>query len=180
VTYDRYAWRLRPMVLAHEVLCRRGFDRLAVKWREFLAGRTEKLAKELLDELTAREAEHAMKLRTVRDRLEERFVQPLRIDQAGARVARAAAAARDGQPEDNPSFTGLLAAIRPLADHPSGVGLDVPTWLRRLEDELRKVRSADPEADGDAFEQYPFPQPLGLDFAELKKQLQDWEKPIGE
>jgi hypothetical protein len=180
VTYDRYAWRLRPMVLAHEVLCRRGFDRLAVKWREYLAGRTEKLARELLDELTAREAEHALKLRTVRDRLEERFVQPLRIDQAGARVARAAAAARDGQPEDNPSFTGLLAAIRPLSDHPSGVGLDVPTWLRRLEDELRKVRSADPEADGDAFEQYPFPQPLGLDFAELKKQLQDWEKPIGE
>lgn len=180
VTYDRYAWRLRPMVLTHEVLCRRGFDRLAVKWREFLAGRTEKLARELLDELSAREDEHALKLRTVRDRLEERFVQPLRIDQAGARVARAAAAARDGQPEDNPSFTGLLAAIRPLADHPSGVGLDVPVWLRRLEDELRKVRSADPEADGDAFEQYPFPQPLGLDFAELKKQLQDWEKPIGE
>ncbi len=180
VTYDRYAWRLRPMVLAHEVLCRRGFDRLAAKWREFLAGRTEKLAKELLDDLAARETEHALKLRTVRDRLEERFVQPLRIDQAGARVARAAAAARDGQPEDNPSFTGLLAAIRPLADHPSGVGLDVPTWLRRLEDELRKVRSADPEADGDAFEQYPFPQPLGVDFAELKKQLQDWEKPIGE
>ncbi len=180
VTYDRYAWRLRPMVLAHEVLCRRGFDRLATKWREFLAGRTEKLARELLDELTAREVEHALKLRTVRDRLEERFVQPLRIDQAGARVARAAAAARDGQPEDNPSFNGLLAAIRPLADHPSGVGLDVPTWLRRLEDELRKVRSADPEADGDAFEQYPFPEPLGLDFAELKKQLQDWEKPIGE
>ena len=52
--------------------------------------------------------------------------------------------------------------------------------LRRLEDELRKVRSADPEADGDAFEQYPFPEPLGLDFAELKRQLQDWEKPIGE
>jgi hypothetical protein len=180
VTYDRYAWRLRPMVLAHEVLCRRGFDRLAVKWREFLAGRTEKLAKELLTDLASREAEHALKLRTVRDRLEERFAQPLRIDQAGARVARAAAAARDGQPEDNPSFTGLLAAIRPLADHPSGVGLDVPAWLRRLEDELRKVRSADPEADGDAFEQYPFPQPLGLDFAELKKQLQDWEKPIGE
>jgi hypothetical protein len=180
VTYDRYAWRLRPMVLAHEVLCRRGFDRLASKWREYLAGRTEKLAKELLDELAAREAEHALKLRTVRDRLEERFVRPLRIDQAGARVARAAAAARDGQPEDNPSFTGLLAAIRPLADHPSGVGLDVPTWLRRLEDELRKVRATDPEADGDAFEQYPFPQPLGLDFAELKKQLQDWEKPIGE
>jgi hypothetical protein len=168
------------MVLAHEVLCRRGFDRLASKWREFIAGRTEKLAKELLHELTAREAEHALKLRTIRDRLEERFVQPLRIDQAGARVARAAGAARDGQPEDNPSFSGLLAAIQPLADHPSGVGLDVPVWLRRLEEELRKVRSADADADGDAFEQYPFPAAVGLDFADFKRQLHDWEKPIGE
>jgi hypothetical protein len=181
VTYERYAWRLRPMVLAHEVLCRKGFDRLAAKWREFVAGRTEKLAKELLDDLAAREVEHALKLRTVRDRLEERFVQPLRIDQAGARVARAAAAARDGQPEDNPSFSGLLTAIQPLADHPSGVGLDVPTWLRRLEEELRKVRSADPDGEAaDTFDQYPFPAAVGLDFVDFKRQLQDWEKPIGE
>jgi hypothetical protein len=27
---------------------------------------------------------------------------------------------------------------------------------------------------------HPSRQPLGPDFAELKKQLQDWEKPIGE
>lgn len=180
VTYDRHAWRLKPMVLAHEVLCRRGFDRLASKWREFIANRTGKIAKELLEQLTAREAEHAMKLRTIRDHLEERFVQHLRMDQAGARVARAAAAARDGQPEDNPSFAGLLAAIQPLADHPSGVGLDIPAWLRRLEDELRKVRTADDEDDGDVFEQYPFPAAIALDFADLKRQLQEWEKPIGE
>jgi hypothetical protein len=180
VTYDRYAWRLRPMVLAHEVLCRRGFDRLATKWREFLAKQTDRLANELLADLSSREKEHALTLRTVRDRLEERFVQSLRIDQAGARVARAAAAARDGQPEDNPSFTGLMAAVRPLADHPSGVGLDVPAWLRRLEEELRKVRSADADGEGDVGEQYPFPQPVGLDFPELQRQLKDWEKPLGD
>lgn len=180
VTYDRYAWRLRPMVLAHEVLCRRGFDRLAAKWRDFLAGQTDRLAKELLGTLAAREAEHAMKVRTVRDRLEERFVQSLRIDQAGARVARAAAAARDGQAEDNPSFGGLLAAIQPLADHPSGVGLDVPAWLRRLEDELRKVRSADVDGDGEPAEQYPFPAAVGLEFPDLQRQLKDWEKPLGD
>ena len=180
VTYDRYAWRLRPMFLTHEVLCRKGFDRLAAKWREFLATRTEKLARELLADLSLRETEHAMKLRTIRDRLEERFILPLRIDQAAARVARAAAAARDGQPEDNPSFTGLLAAIRPLADHPSGVGLDVPAWLRRLEEELRKVRTTDIDGDGDVNELYPFPETRGLELRDFKRQLHDWEKPIGE
>jgi hypothetical protein len=180
VQYDRYAWRLRPLVLAHDGLCRRGFDRLAAKWREFIAGRTGKLADDLLAELATREAEHALKLRTVRDRLEERFVQPLRIDQAAARVSRAAVAARDGQGEDNPSFAGLLATIQPLADHPSGVGLDVPAWLRRLEDELRKVRAADADGDAEPAEQWPFPQPLAIGFDQFKRQLQEWEKPIGE
>lgn len=175
VAYDRYAWRLRPLNLVHERLCRRGFDRLAGKWREFIAGKTGKLTDELLTELAAREAEHGIKLRTIRDRLEERFVQPLRIDQAAARVARAAVAARDGQGEDNPSFAGLLAAIAPLADHPSGVGLDVPAWLRRLEDELRRA-TADGDPDGDT----PPGPAAELDFEELKRQLRNWDKPLGE
>ena len=174
--YDRYAWRLRPMVLAHEVLCRRGFDRLAAKWRDYLAAQSGKTADDLLTQLAAREAEHAVKLRTVRDRLEERFLQPLRIDQAAARVARAAAAARDGQGEDNPAFTGLLATIQPLADHPSGVGLDVPAWLRRLEDELRKVRTADADPDGELADQYPYPATVPVTFDELRRQLREWDR----
>ncbi len=180
VAYDRYAWRLRPLGLTHEMLCARGFDRLAAKWREFIAGKTGKLADDLLTELAVREGEHGIRLRTVRDRLEERFLQPLRIDQAGARVARAAAAAKEGQPEDNPSFSGLLTAIAPLADHPSGVGLDVPAWLRRLEEELRKARSADPETDADPTEQYPHPPGNVIPFDEVKRQLRDWDKPIVE
>jgi hypothetical protein len=179
VQYDRLAWRLRPLVLAHDALCRRGFDRLAEKWREFVGNKTGKPANDLLAELAAREAEHAVRLRTIRDRLEERFVQPLRMDQAAARVARAAQAAKDGQAEDNPSFQGLLAAIRPLADHPSGVGLDVPAWLRRVEDELRKVR-ATPDGEGEPAEAYPFPEAVPLDFDQLKRQLAEWDKPLGE
>jgi len=178
VAYDRSIWRMRPMILAHEMLCRRGFDRLAANWREEIAAYSDRTAEELLTQLSTREGEHAVKLRTVRDRLEERFLQPLRIDQAAARVARAAQAARDGKPEDNPAFEGLLATIQPLADHPSGVGLDVPAWLRRLEEELRKVRAVDPEAEPDLFEQFPFPEPLSLDFNDLQRQLREWEKPL--
>ena len=186
VAYDRFAWRLRPMVLAHEVLCRKGFDRLAAKWRELIAAQAEKTSNDLLAQLAAREAEHAIKLRTVRDRLEERFLQPLRIDQAAARVARAAQAARDGQPEDNPAFTGLLATIQPLADHPSGVGLDVPAWLRRLEEELRKVRTQDrhadrdPDAEPDADDQPAHPAGVTIDPEDLRQQLRDWDRGLSE
>jgi hypothetical protein len=180
VAYDRYAWRLRPMIIAHEVLCRRGFDALAGRWREFIASRTKKLAAELLDELAAREAEHGIRLRTVRDRLEERFLRPLEIDRAAARVAPAAAAARDGGSERNSAFRGLLDAVLPLAESPTGVGLDVPAWLRRLEDELRKIRADVPDPDADEREPDPLPPPAALDFDTLRKQLADWDKPLGE
>ena len=97
-------------------------------------------------------------------------------------MARAAQAARDGQPEDNPAFTGLLATIQPLADHPSGVGLDVPAWLRRLEQELRKVRTQDPDADGesDGDDQFPHPAPVTIDYDDLRQQLRDWDKGLSE
>jgi hypothetical protein len=185
VAYDRYAWRLRPLTLAHEVLCRRGHDSLAASWRRFIAGKTNGLADELLTKLTAREAEHGIRVRTVRDRLEERFVQPLQIDQAAARVPRAAAAAKElagatnPPAEAHPAFVGLLAAIKPLAESPTGVGLDVPSWLRRLEEELRRFRTGMEEVDGDG-DEVLLPQGPPLDFSELKRQLNEWERPLGE
>ncbi len=185
VAYDRYAWRLRPLVLAHDVLCKRGYDRLASKWREFVGERTHRLAEELLTDLSSREGEHGMKLRTVRDRLEERFVQPLRVDQACARVPRAAAARRDNLSEDNTAFQGLLAAIRPLAESPVGVGLDVPAWVRRLEDELRKVKLMDPDDEADepapsTNDEYPLPPHAGIDLDDFRRQIRDWDSPLGD
>ena len=55
VRYDRFAWRMRPLALAHEVLCRRGQDDLAARWREFIAGKTRQLSDDLLAELADRE-----------------------------------------------------------------------------------------------------------------------------
>src|SRR5439155_21527440 len=75
-SYDRIAWRLKPLVLAHEVLCRHGLDGPAAEWREFIAGKTTHIADDLLTKLSAREAEHGMKPRTIRYLLEERFVAP--------------------------------------------------------------------------------------------------------
>ena len=174
VKYDRFAWRLRPLSLAHEVLCRRGQDGLAAKWREFVAAKTRRLADELLDELTKRENRYAIKLRTIRDRLEERFLLPLEIDRAAAQVGPAAAAAKDGEGEDNPAFISLLVAISPLGETASGVGLEVPAWVRRLEESLRqsRERAAAPAADT--------ARRATLDFAELKRQLSEWDKPLSE
>jgi hypothetical protein len=175
VRYDRYAWRMRPLALAHEVLCKRGNDALAARWREFIVDKTAGLAEDLLDRLGALETRHGLRLRTVRDRLEERFLMPLEIDQAAARIASAAEAAREEQGEDNPAFMRLKAAIEPLAENVSGVGLDVPVWIRRLEEALRQTRARE-VADTEE----TIPLAPGLDFEELRRQLADWDKPLGE
>jgi hypothetical protein len=175
VRYDRYAWRMRPLALAHEVLCKRDNDALALRWREFIMDKTAGLAEDLLDRLGALETRHGVRLRTVRDRLEERFMLPLEIDQASARIASAAEAAHGGQGEDNPAFTRLKIAIEPLAVNVSGVGLDVPVWIRRLEEALRQTRAKEMPDSDESIRLAP-----GLDFEELRRQLADWDKPIGE
>jgi hypothetical protein len=171
VRYDRAAWRMRPMALAHEALCRRGYDALAARWRAFVADRTEELADELLAELTERETKHGVKVRTVRDRLEERFLRPLEIDRAAAQVSAAAAAARAGATEDNPAFAKLSESVEPLEATVSGVGLDVPVWVRRLEDALRATRDRTAEQP---------PAPAALTYEDLERQMDEWDNALGE
>jgi hypothetical protein len=172
VRYDRLAWKMRPLSLAHESLCQRGYDALAARWRGLIARETIKFSDDLLAELTERETRYGVKLRTVRDRLEERFTRPLEIDRAAAQVAAAARAARSGETEGNPAFERLRTAIEPLEAIVSGVGLDVPVWVRRLEDALRQTRDRTAEP--------PPAPPAGLTYEELDRQMDDWDKGIGE
>ena len=54
----------------------------------------------------------------------------------------------------------------------SGVGLDVPTWVRRLEDALRQTRDRTAEPAGLT--------PAGLTPDELERQMDEWDKGLGE
>lgn len=170
-SYERLAWRLRPLTIAHEVLCRRGYDALALRWREHVAQYTAAQAEELLQRLEQLEHQHGIRLRTVRDRLEERFLLPFEVEQAVARVTPAAAAAASGHDESHPDFLRLTEAIAPLSTRIRGVGLDVPAWLRRLEDALRETRRHQPHA--------PLPSATP-DLDDLRQQLADWDRPLGE
>ena len=73
-----------------------------------------------------------------------------------------------------------------LAEVPIGVGLDVPAWVRRLEDELRKVKMTDPDEDDEdespthGADEYPLPPTGRLDFDEFRRQIREWDSPIGD
>ena len=170
--YDRLAWRMRPLALAHEVLCRKGQHAIAERWRENIGENLRPRGEELLTELAKKEEEHALCLRTVRDRIEERFVQPLLLDRLVSLVEPAAKEAREGLGEASPAFRRLEEQLQPFIENPTGVGLDVPHWLRKFEAEVERVRESlhHPEMKDE--------MPLALSFADLQQQLDQWEKPL--
>jgi hypothetical protein len=175
--YDRYAWRIRPLVQAHEVLCRRHRPE-ASRWYENVGDITRKLGEQLLADLGRLEIEHGLRLRTVRDRLEERFLQPLVIDRLLAEVGPAVREAYETNGEPGPAFGRLREQVDALAATPAGVGLDVPAWLRRLEAELERVRSA--EAEGAPLDAAEGPAGPPLSLAELAAQFAEWDRPADE
>lgn len=172
VQYDRVAWRMRPLAVAHEVLCYKGHHAIAERWQENIAENLRPRSEELLAELQKKEEENALRLRTVRDRLEERFVQPLLLDRLCALIEPAAREAREGLGETSPTFLKLEEQLRPFIDHPTGVGLDVPHWLRKFEVEVERVRELLTQP---RVEQSPA---VELSFVDLQEQLAQWEMPL--
>lgn len=135
--YDRVAWKLKPVVWAHEILVRHGRDGAAELWRQAFAERTSDAADSHLRRLAALSAEYGMQLPTISDRLGERFVRPLVIDRLRAMVEPA----MHGGPGSRQAFEVLESEIAALAAEPHGAGLDVPDWLSALEDEVTTARS---------------------------------------
>jgi hypothetical protein len=172
--YERHAWRLRPLVLAHEVLARQGRMDLAVSWEEAFARLTQELAAQYVGRLEALERTHGMRLRTVSDLVQERFIKPLAQDRLCALIEPAMEEAREQ--EVGRAFQRLEKELQPLTATPTGVGLDVPQWLRRLQAEVQRVRTAETAIASlaEGFLEVPS-KPLTYD--ELKNQLDDWDRP---
>jgi hypothetical protein len=135
--YDRVCWNLKPVVLAHEILVRRGEDHAARVWRKALTDRIHDEANQYLTKLAELQKKYAMRMPTVADRLAERFIRPLIIDRIRALVPPAIEEARRGG--EAPKFELLRHDIEQLTREPTGVGLDVPAWLVALEEEVEEV-----------------------------------------
>jgi hypothetical protein len=174
VAYERHAWQFRPLVLAHEVLARRGRTRTAVLWEQSLARVTRDLARRHLDQLERLERVRGVRLNTIRDRLHERFLKPLALDRLCALIEPAMREAQ--QEEEQPAFAQLRRELQAFTATPMGVGLDVPYWLRRLEMEVHRVQAARTTIAVLAENFFRVPRrPLNWD--ELQRQLGDWDRP---
>jgi hypothetical protein len=135
--YDRVAWNLRPVVMAHEILVRQNRPAAAEMWQQALAERTAETADANLARFEELCKQYGIRLPSVAERLGERFTRPLAIDRVRALVAPAIAAA---ETSDRQPIAALQQEIADLAQEPAGAGLDLPDWLEALEDEVSTVR----------------------------------------
>jgi hypothetical protein len=174
-SYDRHAWHLRPLVMAHEVLVRRGKHEAARIWQKKFALNARKPAEGHLQELARLERVYGIRLRTVADHLEEQFVKPLTLDRLCALVEPAVQEAKEAP--DGQAFSRFREALAPFAANTTGVGLDVPHWLRRLQAEVHRVRAARAPAAELAESLFRVPR-RALSFEELQRQLPPWNQAL--
>jgi hypothetical protein len=175
-SYERHAWHFRPLVLAHEVLARADRSGAALLWQEGFTALAQDPAAQHLSELAKLEQTHALRLRTVRDRLEERFVKPLALDRLCVLVAPAMEAARRPN-DDGRALARFQEELREQTATPSGIGLDVPFWLRRLQREVQRVRAERMAITGLTRKHFAAPRTM-LALAEVRRQLTEWERPL--
>jgi hypothetical protein len=135
-SYDRVAWNLRPVVMAHEILVRENRSVAAELWQQALAERTAETADANLARFDELCNQYGVRLPSVAERLGERFTRPLAIDRLRALVGPAIAA----ETSDRGPITALKQEIASLAQEPAGAGLDLPDWLDALEEEVSMVR----------------------------------------
>ena len=139
VRYDRVCWNLKPVFWAHEVLVHNGCQISAQQWRRALAERVAKESDQYLEKLAKLQEQYAMKMPTVADRLNERFVKPMTIDRMRALIRPAMRQLRASDNEESRAFELLVQEAHLMMREPTGVGLDIPTWLLMLEEEVDRV-----------------------------------------
>ncbi|MBM4077064.1 MAG: hypothetical protein FJ267_15650, partial [Planctomycetes bacterium] len=173
--YDRDAWNLLPVAVAHEVLARQGKPEAALIWEDVFAVKTEDMAETHLEGLASLQKKYGMKLLSVSNHLQERFVKPLAVNHMLARMKPACEDADRGR-SNSPSFMALQTSVEEYIKTTSGSGLEVPSWLRMLEDELNRVHESGEQPTPDSEPQLRLP-PSSIALKELRQQLKQWKEP---
>lgn len=174
--YDRDAWNLLPVSLAHEVLSRQGRPEAAEIWEEVFAVKTEDMADRHLQDLERLEKQYGMRLPSVSSHLQERFVKPLAVNRMVASLEPAWRGAQEGNVETDAMNT-LKQAIEAYLQDTTGAGLDVPAWLRTLEEELNRVQGVDdlPRTEVEPNLSLSL-APLSL--REMRQQIRNWRQSL--
>lgn len=182
-SYDRDAWNLVPVSLAHEVLSRAGKADAAQIWEDVFSTKTDDMADRHLADLSKLERQYGMRLPSISNHLRERFVKPLSVNTMAALIGPACSERRDkpvGKPKSAAQpepFRLLQKLVDDYLKTTSGSGLEVPPWLRQLEDELNRVQQEVSASSHDLDVDLALPSAL-LNLRETRQQLRQWRDPL--
>jgi hypothetical protein len=168
-SYERLAWNLRPVVLAHRVLVRCGCAEAARTWREAVAERTAPIADEHLKRFERLCKKYGMRLPSIAESLGERFIRPLEIDGLCALVRPAIDELRGGR--DPASLRQLEKQIDRFTQGPAGAGFELPHWLEALEQELEEVQWQSTDGEDEPLDPNVRLPQVRLSLAEIEEQL---------
>lgn len=173
--YDRDAWNLTPQVVVHEVLVRENLMEAAELREAAFEIQTSELADRHLADLHRLQRRYGMRMPTVADHLQERFVKPLAVNRIVALVSQAVADARAGKQSESVAFQVLREEVDEYLEGSWGSGIDVPDWLRSLEREV--YAAVHPEEGGrPGMEADLDVQPVRISREEFQRQSRLWRE----
>ena len=167
-TYDRVSWNLKPVIVSHDVLVRKGHTEAAQVWRRALNERIGEEADRYVESLEELQQKHAMRIAAVADRIGERFMRRLMIDRMRSLVKPAMDHSRAEQAQHG--FDILREESALLVRQSTGAGLDAPSWLTALIDEVERVLGRSEEDRDSAMWERSVPEVV-LTLDEVRQQL---------
>jgi hypothetical protein len=128
--YDRIAWTLRPVGMAHRVLVEQGAEAAAEAWRQRMQEETGGAADELAKRLLELERRSGVRLASITDRVRRPFTAMLEQDELETLVLPAVDELLTGEPAG--AGDRLERKARSFLGVASGSGVEIPVWLERL------------------------------------------------
>ncbi|MFN0196891.1 MAG: hypothetical protein ACKVT0_09095 [Planctomycetaceae bacterium] len=174
--YDRDAWSLMPGILCHEVFIRTARKSVVATWERMFEAQCRPLAERHLADLKALERKYGMRLPSVGDHIQERFVKTLSVNRILALVPVVLADARKGD-QNCESMQSLRQEVTEYLNNTAGSSVDLPPWLRQLE---HAVQQAEDVLNLETFggDRDIVLPPVHVNLREMRSQLRNWTQSL--
>ena len=144
-SYDRIVWKLMPVSTIHSVLVHEGKMKAADYWLQAIAERLNDEADSQWERYVQLQKQYGMIMSAIGDRIGERFVKPLEVEQLCSLIEPAINEKREKKPLV--SFKAFSDGVALFAQTPRGNGFELPAWLEAVEKEAQRIRNRSEEED---------------------------------
>ncbi|MBR6436459.1 MAG: hypothetical protein IKS45_08130, partial [Thermoguttaceae bacterium] len=144
-SYDRIVWKLMPVSTIHSVLVHEGKMEAADYWLQAIAERLNEEADSQWERYVELQKQYGMIMSAIGDRIGERFVKPLEVEQLCSLIEPAINEKREKKPLV--SFKAFSDGVALFAQTPRGNGFELPAWLEAVEKEAQRIRNRSEEED---------------------------------